>query len=191
MRDQVAIAERRSLPGRALEGLRERVPQKLWSLGRGVVEMAVLASAVPVASEAVVTGIFVGYSLLATKRLLRRSARRITSDASESDVAGLALLRVHDELDATEGFLDDLGRTLPLSLTVIWFGASVPAHAVAGYWGMAGVLGAAACAAFVPLFMSVRSGLFNAWRWWKGRRALQRIVAAAGLDEDEQEGRAI
>ena len=83
------------------------------------------------------------------------------------------MLDLQDTVDASDDFLDDLGRALPLSIPVMWFGLSVPAFLEAGYWLVGTGLGLAAAAMSVPLFLTVRSGLFKALDWRRARKELR------------------
>ncbi len=175
MTESFSVATPTPLWGRIASVLRTKVPTPRWGgLGRGLVEMSMLASFVPIASDLVVTSVFVGYSALATWRLLRRrgSVRAGPSDAESSDRNVEELLRLQDRLDATTGSLDDLGRTMPLSIPVLWFGLSVPFYLQAGLFTGAGLLALAAGITFVPLFLSSRAGILKAIERWRIRRQL-------------------
>ena len=144
---------------------------------RGLIEMSLLASLVPVASDLVVSSIFVGYSAFSTWRLLRGrgSVSARSSDAEPSDHNAEELLRLHDRFDATTGFLDDIGRTMPLSIPVLWFSLSIPAFLEAGLFSGAGLLALAAGSTFVPLFLSCRDGFLKAIERLRARERLKSL----------------
>ena len=175
MTEGLGVATLKPLWGRISSVLRTRVPTPpRGGLGRGLVEMCMLASLVPVASDLVVTTVFVGYSALSTWRLLRRrgSVGAGSSDAESSDCRAEELLRLHNRLDATTGFLDDIGRIMPLSIPVLWFSLSVPFYLEAGLFSGAGLLTLAAGSVFVPLFLSSRAGLLKAIERLRVRKQL-------------------
>ncbi len=180
MRESVGVATPVSLWGRVASVLKARVPTRLWGLGRGLVEMSLLASLVPVASDLVVTSVFVGYSAYSAWRLLRGGSTRVGSDEESSDGNAEQLLRLHDRFDATTGFLDDIGRVMPLSIPVLWFSLSIPAYLGAGLLPGAGLLALAAGVTFVPLFLSARAGLFKAIERLRTRKRL--AVTEDGAD---------
>ena len=135
--------------------------------------MSVLASLVPVASDLVVSSVFVYYSAFAAWRLLRRrSASAGSSYAESSDRNGEELLRLQDRFDATTGFWDDIGRIMPLSIPVLWFSLWIPSYVEAGRFSGAGLLALAAVSVFLPLFLSSRDGLLNAVERWRAGRQL-------------------
>ena len=135
--------------------------------------MSVLASLVLVASDLVVSSVFVYYSAFAAWRLLRRrSASAGSSYAESSDRNGEELLRLQDRFDATTGFWDDIGRIMPLSIPVLWFSLWIPSYVEAGRFSGAGLLALAAVSVFLPLFLSSRDGLRNAVERWRAGRQL-------------------
>ena len=135
--------------------------------------MSVLASFVPVASDLVVSSVFVYYSAFSAWRLLRRRSVSAGSSYTESsDCNGEELLRLQDRFDATTGFWDDIGRIMPLSIPVLWFSLSIPSYVEAGRFSGAGLLAMAAVSMFLPLFLSSRDGLLNAVERWRAGRQL-------------------
>ena len=133
--------------------------------------MSVLASFVPVASDLVVSSVFVYYSAFSAWRLLRRRSVS-ASYAESSDCNGEELLRLQDRFDATPGFWDDIGRIMPLSIPVLWFSLSIPSYVEAGRFSGAALLALAAVSMFLPLFLSSRDGLLNAVERWRAGRQL-------------------
>ena len=148
-----------------------RVPTKLWGLGRSLIEMAALASLVPIASDIVVTGVFTSYSLLVAYRIVRRKDAAPARENPESETAARTL-RLLDRIDASSNFLEDLGYVAPLSVPFLWFALSVPAYLAAGQFLSASVLGAAAALTCIPILGAVRSGVRKTMQWWRGRADL-------------------
>jgi len=169
---------------RLSSALRARVPTPPWGLVRGLIEMSVLASFVPVASDLVVSSVFVYYSAFSAWRLLRRrSVSAGSSYAESSDCNGEELLRLQDRFDATTGFWDDIGRIMPLSIPVLWFSLSIPSYVEAGRFSGAGLLAMAAVSMFLPLFLSSRDGLLNAVERWRSNGPLRPCSRSAAPSE--------
>ncbi len=95
-------------------------------------------------------------------------------DSEAATVASpAALIRIHDSLDRTADSIADIGKTLPLIIPQVWFGASLLAHATDGNWYYAAVSLAGTIFASIPMFFRARRGIFKLRERWQAVEALK------------------
>ena len=152
--------------------------------------MSALASLVPFLDDPWLSGVFLGVSGVSLIRVLRQEAESFSPDlhpsaepqeplpsdrdseaAAAAATAPAALIRIHDSLDRTADPIADIGKTLPLLIPQIWFGASLLTHAADGNWYYAAVSLAGTIFTSIPMFFMVRRGIFKLRDRWQAVEA--------------------
>jgi len=98
---------------------------------------------------------------------------RDSETAAAAVTSPAALIRIHDSLDRTADSIADIGKTLPLIIPQVWFGASLLAHAADGNWYYAAVSLAGTIFTSIPMFFRARRGIFKLRERWQAVEALQ------------------